>query len=315
MRKLVSIFVSAAISSILLSGCMNTVKYNPDDFVTPDRVVEKKVPVPVLPSVNATYGIGNDPAVIKAYNLYQKTGKMMTIRSQGWVTYPYSPESKPIISCSTNRFCIVQLESGEKLNSYGLSDTQDWMTNAFVTGEGPDASVSIQTKPKADGISADLTISTNKRTYLIGLVAKPNADTTVLRFYYPEDTMIANLQQANKVQQQGSDSQVVDSTSLNNGTAIKISDVTFNYKINCNGVSWCPLRAFDDKNKTYIEMPGIVSRMSLPVLYLAKDKEMQLINYRYEAPYFIVDGLFAHAWLVSGKGSDQERVEIINKNL
>lgn len=307
------ILILASIGAALLTGCVQPV--NPNDLVNPNRVITKEVEKPVLPQVNASYGIGNDPAIVKAYKLYQKTGKMQTVKGDGWITYPYSSNSKPIISCSMFHFCIIELEAGEKLNSYGLGDTQDWQTNAFVTGEGKTSSISIQAKPVRNDISTDLTISTNKRAYLIGLVAKLGADTTVLRFYYPEETIIDSINKATQLQQGSSDSQVISATNLSAGTQINLNSVNFNYKIKGDTPAWRPLRIFDDGNKTYIEMSALTSKVSLPVLYLARNKQMQMVNYRYEQPYFVVDGLFSRAWLVSGKGSDQERVEILNDNI
>ncbi|PIR10231.1 MAG: hypothetical protein COV52_09740 [Gammaproteobacteria bacterium CG11_big_fil_rev_8_21_14_0_20_46_22] len=317
MSKRLFLLVTVGLGAALLGGCTNQpiVKYNPDDFVNPNQVVNKTVKVPVLPSVKATYGIGNDPAIVKAYKQYEKTGKLETVKGNGWISYPYSEDSKPIISCSMYHFCIVQLESGEKLNSYGLGNTQDWKTNAFVTGEGKGASISIEVKPTQNNMSTDMTISTNKRTYLIGLVAKAGAGTSVLRFYYPEETMIDNIARANQIQQGDATSQVIDSTSLSSGTNVDLDHVNFNYKIKGDSPPWRPLRVFDDGNKTYIEMPAITARFSLPVLYLARNKKMQMVNYRYEKPYFVIDGLFSRAWLISGKGSDQVRVEILNQNI
>ncbi len=311
------LWMSLGLSGLLLGGCANQpmVTYNPDDFVNPNVVVKQTVKVPVLPSVHATYGIGNDPAIVKAYQEYQKTGKMKTITGNGWITFPYSKNAKPIIACSPYHFCIVQLEAGEKLNSYGLGDTQNWKTNVFVTGAGKNASISIEFKPVQNKLSTDMTISTNKRTYLVGLVAKPNADTSVLRFYYPEETMIDNVALANHIQQANDRSQVIDSTSLSGGTDVNLNHVSFNYKIKGDTPPWRPLRVFDDGNKTFIEMPAIASRFRLPILYLARNKKMQMVNYRYEKPYFVVDGLFSRAWLILGKGRDQTRVELFNQNI
>jgi len=305
--------IAACMGTVFMAGCAHTVRYNPNDFVNPNRVITKRIEKPVLPQVKASYGIGNDPAIVRAYKLYQRTGKMHKVKGDGWVTYPYSNQSKPIISCSVYHFCIIQLEAGEKLNSYGLGDTQDWQTNAFVTGEGNQSSISIQAKPVRNHISTDLTISTNKRTYLIGLVAKPKSDTTVLRFYYPKETMIQSLKLANQLQQ--GNSNIISSSQLSNGTQVDLNHVNFNYRIKGDSPAWRPLRIFDDGNKTYIEMPAIASKFNLPVLYLARHRKMQMVNYRYTQPYFVVDGLFSRAWLVSGKGSDQERVEILNKNM
>ena len=326
-KKLNKTALKVTLSSVMvlalsgLVGCSKPVTYNPDDFVTPNRVVTKNIDKPVLPQVNAAFGIGNDPSVVRAYKLYQKTGKMETVRGQGWVTYPYSDNTKPIIACSTLHFCIIELEAGEEINSYGLGDTKRWVANVFVTGEkGKNASISVELKPKLDGISTDLTISTSKRTYLIGLVSKPDSGTTVLRFYYPQETMINNVLAANKIIDGGGDnssdqSSVVTQTTLSNGTDVNLSHVNFNYKIKGDTPPWRPLRVFDDAKKTYVEMPAMASAFSLPVLYLQRNNQMQMVNYRYEKPYFVVDGLFGKAWLISGKGSNQVRVEILNKNI
>ncbi|MBN1683989.1 MAG: TrbG/VirB9 family P-type conjugative transfer protein [Gammaproteobacteria bacterium] len=304
------------IITILLSGCAgHTIQYHPDNFVNPNRIVTKEVEKPVLPQVKASFGVGNDPAVLQAYRLYQKTGALRTVKGDGWITYPYSNHTKPIISCSMFHFCIVELETGEKLNSYGLGDTQEWQTNAFMTGEGDHASISIQAKPTTNHISTDLTISTNKRTYLIGLVAKPGADTTVLRFYYPEETLIQNVRLVGQMESNEAHSDVVSTINLPRGTKVDLNRLNFNYKIKGDNPPWRPLRIFDDGNKTYIEMPALASKFNLPVLYLARHQTMQMVNYRYVQPYFVIDGLFSHAWLVSGKGSDQERVEILNQNI
>ena len=96
---------------------------------------------------------------------------------------------------------------------------------------------------------------------------------------------------------------------------MRLNNVNFNYKIKGNSPPWRPLRVFDDGNKTYIQMPELASKFTLPVLYLARNKEMQMVNYRYTKPYFVVDGLFSRAWLISGKGRNQIRVELFNRNI
>ena len=57
--------------------------------------------------------------------------------------------------------------------------------------------------------------------------------------------------------------------------------------------------------KTFIEMPPVAAHIDLPVLYLVHHRQMQLVNYRYHRPYYIVDALFDTAYLISGKGSHQ----------
>ena len=73
-----------------------------------------------------------------------------------------------------------------------------------------------------------------------------------------------------------------------------------------------PLQVFDDGHKTYIRMPSITAQIDLPVLYILRRHSMQLVNYRYKAPYYVIDALFKRAVLVSGKGHDQIKVIIDN---
>lgn len=316
---------------VLLAGCAaGTKEQGPArnmKVVKPNQVIMQKVPTPVLPSVATTYGLQNDPSVVAAYEKYKKSGTLSAVKSQGtgFLMYPYTADFKPIIACSTDHFCIIQLEAGEKLNSYGLGDTQNWKSSVFKTGEGPTASLSVELKPVVNGLATDMTISTNKRTYLIGLVAKAGADTTVLRFYYPDETILENTNTAEQIGPQGpsaaaagtsagiTGSQVISSTP--NGTMANLGNINFNYQIKGDSPVWRPLRVWDDGNKTYIEMSSMVSKGALPVLYLAQGKSMEMVNYRYEQPYFVVDGIFYRAWLISGKGSEQQRVEVINNKI
>ena len=75
-----------------------------------------------------------------------------------------------------------------------------------------------------------------------------------------------------------------------------------------------PRLIFDDGGKTYIQMPPMSERVDLPILYILRNSQKQLVNYRYKRPYYIIDGLFKTAYLISGKGSHQVKVIIRNRN-
>ncbi len=314
-------YVMLLIMGAMLVGCTaGTKEQGPtgQNIVKPNQVVVEKVEKPVLPEVSTTYGLQNNPDIVKAYNEYKKTGKLTKVDSQdNFPIYPYSPTYKPIISCSPDHFCIIQLEAGEKVNSYSLGDTVNWKSSMFLTGEKSTGSISIELKPVTIGLATDMTISTNKRTYLIGLVSMTGADTTVLRFYYPDETILNNVAAANIIGPDGESSEAspnAHSQAVSGfpGTTVNINKLNFDYRIEGDSPVWRPIRVYDDGNKTFIQMSSLVSEGTLPVLYLARGKDKELINYRYKQPFFIVDSLFGRAWLISGKGSQQERVEIIN---
>lgn len=295
----------------LLAGCSTPqIKYNPDDFVNPNRVVTQKEVVNVpTPKINATYGFGNSPAVIKAYDKFTKTGVAKSINSKGFKTFAYNEYSHPIVTCAPMHLCVVQLERNEKINNIDLGDSAHWLVGTSLIGSAQNGSYQVAIKPKMSNIATDMVITTNKRTYNIGLVSKMGDTSHVVNFYYPQETLSNALahyhaQEASPMQQQV----------VTQGTHINLNHINFNYKLAGDYPAWRPVRVFDDGTKTFIQMPGIASRMDLPVLYILKNQHMALVNYRYKAPYYIVDGLFRQAYLVSGKGDNQVRVDIDNEN-
>ena len=57
-----SLLVLTVISTLLLSACTKPAiqQYNANDFIAPTRVVTQTVTKPVLPNIDASYGIGNE---------------------------------------------------------------------------------------------------------------------------------------------------------------------------------------------------------------------------------------------------------------
>ncbi len=305
-----STFIGISICG-LLSGCSQPqIHYSPDDFVNPNRVVTKTVPTNVpTPKINATYGYGNNLAVIKAYDTFTKTGVAKSIDSKGFKTFAYDAYSHPIVICSPLRLCVVQLERNEKINNIDLGDSAHWILGTSLIGSPQNGSYQVVIKPKMAGTATDMVITTNKRTYNIGLLSQQGDASHVINFYYPQETLsnaVAQFHQkaTSPIQQQ----------TVSQGTQINLNHVNFNYKIQGDYPAWRPSRIFDDGNKTFIQMPSVTSRMDLPVLYILKNQHMALVNYRYKDPYYIVDGLFKQAYLISGKGSNQVRVDIDNEN-
>ena len=65
---------------------------------------------------------------------------------------------------------------------------------------------------------------------------------------------------------------------------------------------WCPLRAFDDGQKTYIQFPPKVAVTEAPPLFvMGRNGDAQLANYRVKGDWYIVDRLFDKAELRLGQ--------------
>lgn len=304
---------SLIILPLILSACAKSpeITYNPDDFINPNKVVVKtKREVLPRPRVAATFGIGNDPKVIEAYHRFSQSGKLENIDSEGFKTYAYDGHTHPIVACEPLKLCVVQLEQGEHINNINLGDSAHWLVSTSLVGTQANGSYQINVKPKLYDLATDMVVTTNKRTYNIGLVSQKGNYTHVVNFYYPEETLATAVAELNVQQQQENASPIV--------TTMRSTDVgrmNFDYDIDGRHVAWRPLRAFDDGGKTYIQMPALSQRMDLPVLYLKKGRSMQLVNYRYKKPYYVIDGLFDTAYLVSGAGHDQTKVIIHNRHI
>lgn len=292
---------------MLMIGCAKHVTYNPSDFMNPNREVIKNEPITPA-KVDATFAMGNDPAVVKAYQLYAKKGVAENINSPGFKTFSYDPHKRPIVTCAPLHLCVVQLEQGEIINNIDLGDSADWLVSTALVGTKAAGSYQVAVKPKLFDVSTDMVITTDKRTYNIGLVSQKGETTHVANFYYPQET----LDDTNKQLLTQSD-QDVNQEQVSNGTLTNLNHLNFDYAFKGDDVSWAPTRVFDDGAKTYIQMPAISDRLDLPVLYILRNKQIALVNYRYKKPYYIIDGLISKAFLISGKGSSQQRVEIDNK--
>lgn len=308
MKKAIALLLTSA---LVLSGCVtHPAIYNPEDFVRPDRIktntVYRELPPP---AVHATFSLGNNPEVVKAYQTFSKNGQANAIQSKGFVTLPYDGYSHPIIACQPLHLCVVQLEQNETINNIELGDAAHWLVSTALIGTEQRGSYQIAIKPKAYNIATDMVITTNKRTYNIGLVSKQGENTHVTNFYYPEESLQQAVAHTQAFTRQQNQDPVVDTK-----TKVEMDHLHFNYRVRGDYPAWRPQQVFDDGNKTFIRMPAISAHVDLPVLYLLKQHQQQLVNYRYKRPYYVIDALFKKAVLVSGKGHRQVKVIIDNRN-
>lgn len=337
--KLLNGFKLSAMSVLvgsILSGCAmfshdKEMKYDPkkyipvdqlSDYVRQQNVTEQKVELELQKiqgrpeAVLTSYGFSQNPSVVEAYNNYVTGKDDVVILSPGFITYPYDPYAQPIIECAPLRVCTVQLEKGEVINSIQLGDTARWQIDNWLTGETlKDGSTSISIKPKVltDGIATDMVISTNKRVYQLGLVSRRNAETHMVNFYYPQETLDKINHEAAKRYLNAKNSQHISGSQ---STVVNTGDISTNYTMSGDDPAWKPIAVFDDGNKTFIKMPKISDRMALPIVWvLTSSGNKEPLNARYKHPYFILDGLYQKIFLISGTGSKRIEVTITNHNI
>lgn len=295
--------------SMVMAACS---EYPPNAFQSTTEVVTKTIAVPqVLPAVEASYGYGNDPAIIKAYQMYRKTGIAPKVYTDGFISFPYSIDTQPIVQCAPMYICTVQFQEGELIKNVSLGDTANWEVQPmFIGGNWPSGAEVLVIKPKAADMSTNLVVTTDKRLYNIGLLSsQTNKYARLVTFYYPTDTDVAISAAATQaLQEQQTHEQSVVSSSPN----VDLNHVNFNYSIKGDSPTWKPTRVFDDGTHTFVEFPSILGSTDLPVLYIEDNGDKELVNWRKSGNYFVVDRLFGEAVLISGVGNDQTKVTIVN---
>ena len=86
---------------------------------------------------------------------------------------------------------------------------------------------------------------------------------------------------------------------------------TITVRLDGDRVAWKPLRVFDDGAKVYIEMPPAPAGSDLPPLFLiGADDKAELVNYRVQGNFLIVDRLLDRAELRLGDKGHQKVVRI-----
>jgi type IV secretion system protein VirB9 len=275
----------------------------PDDLATSSRIVEVKVPVasPQLRPIgvgNHTQATQTGTAAIAA----AKAGATTQPTIDGFLNaiqyYDYAPGVVYTAITSPGYVTTIALRPNEKLITASAGDTVRWLVDSVQSGSGDTAQTLLIVKPRKSGLQTNLLITTDQRIYTLDL---SSVDTgvyhTMIAWNYPfGDAVVIR----NQVAAQQTAAQVTVATGLD------LSRANFNYSILRQKHSatppWCPLRAFDDGRKTYIQFPPKVAVTEAPPLFvMGRNGDAQLVNYRVKGDWYIVDRLFDKAELRLGQ--------------
>ncbi|WP_296560226.1 P-type conjugative transfer protein TrbG [Pigmentiphaga sp.] len=214
--------------------------------------------------------------------------------------WPYTDGALYQVYASPGRVTVIALQPGEELVTVAAGDTVRWIVGDTASGSGADLRVNVLVKPTRVGLKTNLVITSNRRTYLIELTSTQKAWMASVSWDYPKDRMLALQRQAQAAQAAAP----VDA-------GLSLENLKFRYAISGSNPPWKPLRAFDDGKKVYIQFPAGIAQGELPPLFvIGPQGDGQLVNYRYRAPYFIVDRLFGAAELrLGGDKAEVVRIE------
>ena len=202
----------------------------------------------------------------------------------------------------------IMLQEGEQLVGPGpvaAGDTARWIIGDTISGSGASQRVHILVKPTRAGITTNLIINTDRRTYHVELRATETVYMASVSWNYPKDELIAIKAAAAAAERAAPIATGVDLAALN-----------FRYRLSGDKAAWRPERVFDDGRQVFIEFARSVATGDMPPLFILGERDKaELVNYRVQGRYMIVDRLFARAELRLGAGRTARHVRIERETL
>ena len=257
--------------------------------------------------------------------------------------YAFEPGKLYTIQTAPGFLTAIALRPGEHLVSKAAGDTVRWEVGETSQGSAAAPQVLILIKPLDTDLRTNMILTTDQRTYVLDLVSAAGSDhSTLVDWRYPAEemhelqikraafTVQALAAQAQTIapspfitppggQQQIGPARLPGPAAYNRPAMqpdVAPASLNFDYKIESKvrrAPGWTPEHVFDDGRKTYVKFPANISTIEIPPLFMIGPKgQAELINYRFENGYYIVDRLFSVAELRLGS-TEQQVVRIVYK--
>jgi type IV secretion system protein TrbG len=267
---------------------------------TPDRpveIVETALPLP-LPGQLKPLPPSRKPAPVSPVAAIAQGASAARIEpsTDGYVNavqvYPYTEGALYQLYASPGQVSDIALQPGEQLVSVSAGDTVRWVVGDTLSGSGPGARAHVLVKPIAAGLSTNLMIATDRRTYHLELTSLEESYMAALSWRYPSDAL-ASLAARNTAALAREETRIAE--------GLDLGSLDFGYRIEGARPAWRPVRVFDDGRQVFIQMPDALATTEAPPLFvLGAGGKAELVNYRVQGNYYIVDHLFAAAELRQG---------------
>ena len=240
----------------------------------------------------------------KEFDTAQKAANPF-LGEQGYVIYPYG-DVVPVITCRPLRMTDVALEPGEEIMGVHAGDSIRWQFSPSQSMKDGLAVAHIVVKPSQPGISTNLLIHTDRRTYNLDFTSSEKAEyLRGVAFSYPTSDLTYLFRKDGA----GKKEKPLEDEIQGGLSGVDLDGLYTQYSItNAGKVDWAPEAVFDDGNKTYIRMPFRFSET--PAFYIQLDRKETMTNFRVKGRYYIVDRLFDKGYLKIGS----KRVVILRKD-
>jgi type IV secretion system protein VirB9 len=276
-----AVATSSSASTLPPNGAATTGSSTP--AVTPSFSMPLSAPHPYRPPSAAELRVR---AANRAATLEPATGAYLNAVQ----VYPYSDGTIYRVFTAPGQVTDIALQPGEALGAVAAGDTVRWVVGDTTSGSGDARRTHVLVKPFTAGLSTNLIVTTDRRTYHLALTSTDRTAMAALSWTYPQDQLIALKAAAEQAR-----------TAQPVASGLSVEQLHFDYTISGDQPAWRPLRAFDDGRQTFIEFPANLGVGEAPPLFLVDGKgTASLVNYRVQSRYYVVDRLFDVAELRLG---------------
>jgi type IV secretion system protein VirB9 len=237
------------------------------------------------------------PATLAAAVDLANRQSLQTPNSQGFINsmmvYDFMPSALYQIYTAPQKITDIEFEPGEELVSFAAGDTVRWLVDKTYSGSDRDRQDHLLVKPVRSGLDNTLVVTTTKRSYHMQLKSLNSTYMASVSWRYPaEGGLVQGAPGGGPV------------APLPPNARIAPTDLQFDYNVQTvdgDSPAWKPDLVFSDGVRTYIRFPSALASSQAPVLYVIENGQSQLVNYRVQDNYYIVDRLFQKAELRVGE--------------
>ena len=204
--------------------------------------------------------------------------------------FPYADGKIYPVAVSPGYLTTLLLEPGEQMPgkaAIGDPDPARWLVEKTVAGSEKGPVVALLIKPGGEGISTNVFIPTNRRTYQLDVTSYKKRAMDMVRWSYPERA--APAEESFTVRETA-----FDPTTLHRDYRIDVVDG--------ERPRWTPVAAFDLGAKSYVEFPANIGQVSAPALFVIDESGLASpAPFRPRGRFYEIDRVFGAAELRQGE--------------
>jgi type IV secretion system protein VirB9 len=219
------------------------------------------------------------------------------------VQYSYEPGTLYQVFAAPMRITDVALAPGEHIvGQPACGDTVRWVLAEGKSLENGVEQWHVYLKPTRPGLETNLAINTDHHAYMLELHSYEETYMAAVQWRFPQEE-VAKL---------AADAALQSGQAKDSATVVGLNALNFDYAIKVikGKPAWTPVQVFDDGRRTFVRFPQTMLVREAPALFVLRDKETQLVNYRMKNEFYVIDRLLDAAELHVGGKDAEEIVQI-----